>query len=251
MQGWKEIPWLISQTLESWKINKDWTIINLDKDNIDQYAPDVDYINSTDKNISVQAKSDIIRLSVLKNNGGIWADATMLCMQPLNHWIFEAVRPSGFWMYHGCGAGMPRETGPASWFIASEKDNYIISRWKDECDRYWSERNHASQYFWMDHLFRDIHERDEKFRTMWSNCPYLYCESEGQSHCLFTHKMEDNNPKLKEIFRNSPPYVLKFWRHWENIFPDTESDDCKNSNGYFAIEMSKRSFEYKHNMIGD
>jgi mannosyltransferase OCH1-like enzyme len=35
-------------------------------------------------NMTIQAKSDMIRLHVLSTHGGVWADSTMLCLQPLD-----------------------------------------------------------------------------------------------------------------------------------------------------------------------
>ena len=67
------------------------------------YVNDIDYIYVQNKIISPQAKSDIIRLSLLKNYGGIWADSTLLCMQPLSFWFYEALSKTGMWMYHGHG----------------------------------------------------------------------------------------------------------------------------------------------------
>ena len=84
---------------------------------------------------------------MLKNIGGVWADATMLCMQPLDNWVNEKVEPAGMWMYHGWGGGMSKEIGPAIWFIVSKKDNYIVSEWKKECDNYWNGNNHNIRYY--------------------------------------------------------------------------------------------------------
>ena len=104
LQGWDKAPWLQNKVLESWKINNnDWNIELLDFKNLHDYVKDIDYIYDKKKKISLQAKSDIIRLSLLKNIGGVWADSTLLCMQPLENWVYEAIEKSGFWMYHGHG----------------------------------------------------------------------------------------------------------------------------------------------------
>ena len=48
--------------------------------------------------------------------------------------VFEAMSKSGIWMYHGHGAGLKSNLGPASWFIISKKNGYLISKWKRYCD---------------------------------------------------------------------------------------------------------------------
>ena len=74
-------------------------------------------------------------------------------MQPLDHWIFEVIKPSGFWMYHGHGAGLNSNLGPASWFIISEKDGELITKWKNECDNFGKKNLIQITIFgWMNYL---------------------------------------------------------------------------------------------------
>jgi hypothetical protein len=249
IQGWGNAPWLQKQVAESWKINNpEWNIVYVDIDNLKFLVNDIDYIYDTDKNISLQAKSDIIRLSLLKNHGGVWADATMLCMQPLDHWVNDAVKPSGLWMYHGNGADMPKEIGPAIWFIISKKNSYMINVWKNICDQYWNGTYQPYGYFWLDNWFKTLYYNDNNFKQLWDKTPYLYCEIDGQSHTLATYGMENNTSHIKKMFLEKPPYALKLWKHWNDVFPDITTEKCKNSNGYFAIELLKRKYIYTHEM---
>lgn len=240
-QGFENAGWIIRQVAESWRINNpDWKIEYVTEANLREYVTDIDYIYDETKEITMQAKSDIIRLSLLKNHGGIWADATMLCMRSLDSWVHGSMQPSGIWMYHGNGGDMIGY-GIASWLIASEKEGYIISKWKAKCDEYWSTRTTCERYNWMDFLFRDLYESDEEFRRLWNNVPNVYCEDWGQSHSLAHNRgMVSNYPDLKQSFESCPPYALKFWKGWDVDFPDVTTDECMNSNGYFAIQMSKR-----------
>ena len=249
LQGWDNAKWINNQVAESWKINNpEWTIHYIDLENLKTYVNDINYIYDSTKNISPQAKSDIIRLSLLKKYGGVWADATLLCMQPLDHWVHEAVEQGGIWMYHGHGGQVIKEIGIASWFIISKKNDYIINKWKELCDEYWKKNNYTDNYFWMDYLFRELLEDDKIFKNLWLKVPYLYCNLDGQSHTLAIHGMENNNEFIKKLFLEKPPYVLKLWSKWNNIFPDINTLECKNSNGYYAIQMSKRIYSYKHIM---
>jgi Capsular polysaccharide synthesis protein len=259
LQGWDRVPWLVKQVAESWEINNpDWTIEYVTLDNLHEYVDDIDYIYDETKTIEPAAKSDIIRLSLLKNHGGVWADATMLCMQPLSPWVGEAVEHSALWMYHGNGGGMDAKHGPASWFIISEKDSLPIGKWKKACDEYWGGRTSTDNYFWLDGLFRQLLESDVEFRNKWNLTPYLYCESKGQAHSLYRRVgemhwlglMSLNSPSLKKIFLEKPPYVLKSsWKEWQEKFPDVNGTAFQESNGYYAIQMSKRKFVFKHQML--
>lgn len=249
LQGWDKATWLNNQVAESWKINNpEWKIHLMDLANLKDYVTDIDYIYDTTKNITPQAKSDIIRLSLLKKYGGVWADATLLCMQPLEHWVHEAVEPASLWMYHSSLKGIKKKIIPACWFIVSKKEEYIITKWKEDCDKYWSINNFAKNYLWLDCLFAKLYFKDVKFRELWLKVPFLYCELDGQSHTLSHHGMKNNSPHIKYLFKTQPPYALKFWNYWNDIFPNINTKKCINSNGFCAIQLSKRRYCFKHDM---
>lgn len=251
LQGWDKAPWLIRQVAESWEINNpDWSVVYLDRDNLRDHAPGLDFAFEPGKAISPQALSDIVRLSLLAQHGGVWADATLLCMQPLTPWLEAAVAPAGVWMYHGHGGDMDGRFGPASWFIAAEPGSLIMRRWKQACDEYWRERTHASDYFWLDGLFRTLFRSDPEFRETWRRAPHLYVEKEDQAHGFARgHRMVRDDPGVKRRLATHPPYVLKlWWKPWQAAFPDPESLECKSSNGYYAVQMSKRGIVARHPM---
>jgi len=251
LQGWHQAPWLALQVALSWEIhNPDWKIQYVSLENIRDFVFDIDYIFDQTKHISNPAKSDIIRLSLLKNHGGVWADSTLLCMQPLDHWIFNALRPSNFWMYHGTGAYMNPLHGPASWFIASHKNSYIISQWKKLCDNFWINNLHTSTYNWLDCIFHFLFDNDTFFRSSWNNVPYLNCEDFAQSHMLAPHHFGtfSNSSICKQLILLRPPYMIKLLSDWNTHYKDISTPECQDSNGFFAIQMSKRHFVYKHNM---
>jgi len=251
LQGWDQAPWLHQQVKNSWYLhNPNWKLHFIDLKNLKHYVQDIDYIYDPNKNISDQAKSDIIRLSLLKNHGGVWADATLLCMQPLDSWVYEAVQGTSFWMYHGNGGYLPNGTGPASWFIVSNKNGYIIRQWKNSCDTYWNQNNSTENYNWMDYLFCFLYQQDYYFNELWSKTLYLNCEDDGQSHTLADYnnnKVGNFTPKIQKLFLEKPPYVLKLWNNWDTLFPDKKTNQYLNSNGYFALQMAKRGiYSYFH-----
>ncbi len=250
-QGWDRAPLLQRIVLSSWRVNNpDWRINLIDDKNIKYYLSkdEAPYLFDKNKNTFVQAKSDILRLELLNKYGGVWADSTLLCMQPLDHWVFDAVKPSGIWMYHGWGGGFDPNVGISSWFIVSKKSSYFINKWREKCVNYWHERYAPHIYFWMDDLFRELFDTDDAFKYFWTITPNICSEDYGQAHCLAKDDgMKINDPNLKQLFEKSPPYVLKFWNHWTDSFPDISSKECQDSNGYFAFKMANRKFQFKHN----
>ena len=241
LQGWDKAPWIVKQVKETWeKQNTGWKIVTLSSDNLKEYV-DIPYI--TKGSISPQAKSDIIRLSIIQKYGGVWADATLLCIKPLDSWVWDHIKPSDFWMYHGADWG-PRDInhGPASWFIASKENSYIISKWKSACDIYWAHRETPHNYLWMDSLFKDIYDSDEKFRTEWDAIINIDCEAPMQPHMFSNGSWKGDDQALKDRLKQTPPFVIKMSsRAWEMEFPDPSAEKCKKSNGFFAIKIGKQT----------
>ena len=238
LQGWDSAPWLAQQVKQSWEINNPgWTVALVTNDNLKTYVTDIDYVYRD--TISPQAKSDIIRLALLNKYGGVWADATLLCMKPLDSWVQDAIQPSSFWMYHGTGGQMDIKHGPASWFIVSVAGSPIISKWKAGCDAYWKDRNSTGDYFWMDGIFKRLFETDQQFKNEWDRVPYISCEDKGQSHMFAEGAWKENTKEVKQLLDTNPPHVIKLWHgRWNDEFPDITSERAKQSNGYHAIQIA-------------
>jgi hypothetical protein len=172
-------------------------------------------------------------------------------MQPLDNWIYKYFNKEKFWMYHGPGAGMDTNKGPASWFIISSNDSVIINKWKKACDNFWKRRDSLdsyfndkygiSDYFWMDGLFRELYENDSEFKRSWDNVPRISCEDYGQSHAL-AGKCLENDYKLKEYIKENPPFVLKLCnKAWLTKCLNQNTNECKNTNAYFVIQLAKKT----------
>lgn len=239
LQGWDKAPWLAHMIKESWiHNNPGWSVVLLSESNLSEYTTDIPYIQKP--GVTLQAKSDIIRLSILNKHGGVWADATLLCTQTLDTWVCKATEPSGFWMYHGSDWGTDINHGPASWFIVSKAQSYIISKWKAACDQYWAHHNEPSKYLWMDDLFKEQYDQDEQFKKSWDSIENIDCEADIQAHMFSNGIWKENTPALKAKLKSSPPRVIKLWtKVWEAEFPDISADKCILSNGYYAIQYSR------------
>ena len=250
LQDWENAPLLQKKVKESWiKHNPDWNIELVSYDNLEDYVY-IPYIYDKNKNISPQALSDIIRLNLLQKHGGVWADATMLCMRPLDEWVYDVLQPNGFFMYRGYEID---GNGPASWFIISMDDTYIIRKWKNKCDEYWTSHKTAHDYRWMDSLFLELYDNDNHFKKEWGKVPYLNCELLGEAHMLAGICNNNDDENLKDVLKKNPPYALKLWK---------TCDIEKNNYSKFAIELAlqgnkkyelhKTIFSYKeifHNYV--
>jgi len=125
---------IVQQCVESWKkLNTEWDVRLLDKNGVGDYIQ-LDLSEEKLSTLVLAHKSDLIRLKLLEVYGGVWADATTYCMQPLDMWIEEASR-SGFFAFDRPGPGRLL----SNWFLAAEKQNRIIVRWYALLTNFWAE----------------------------------------------------------------------------------------------------------------
>ncbi|NDA98044.1 MAG: hypothetical protein EBY31_02415, partial [Flavobacteriia bacterium] len=165
MQGWNDqTPWVVREVRRSWEaFNRDWDVVALDAESLGTYldiSEGAGLGKMIQNGVPIQAVSDAIRLSLLHEHGGVWADATMLCLRPLDDWVYEAILPCGFWMYHGRNRG----EGPASWFMISTHHSYIAKTWNEASQAAWEKagfKNLATNdYYWMDGLFAELQKKN-------------------------------------------------------------------------------------------
>lgn len=133
-QGYKKSPRTVRRCIRSWvKKNPDWEVVFLDENSVKQYLT-LDYIASFNQNtMSLQALSNVIRINLLAKYGGVWVDATCFCCKPLDEWLYSYIK-FGFFAFSNPG----RDRLIASWFLAAERDSYIVCHWADNVNKYWS-----------------------------------------------------------------------------------------------------------------
>lgn len=160
--GIKAAPPIVHKCVDSWKHhNPTWKIVLLDNTNLR------DYYKGTQDGRSIQAWSDVVRINLLKEYGGVWVDATVACNKPLDSWL-PAHTKTGFFAFR-----KPKpDTEVASWFLYADKDNCIVDRWKLLVDEYWKNRPNMD-YLWFHGLFNNVLE-DPACQTMWNKTkPWL------------------------------------------------------------------------------
>ena len=156
-QGWQFSPPIAQKCIESWRQHHpDWPLILLDKDNVESYfsihkfLPHLNLTLTTGTNIVHYA--DIIRLGLLYHYGGIWTDATVMCHKPLEWFLWNPT--TGFFAFdHTLGLRMI-----STWFLASIANSYIGQRMFEETIKYWTNKDEADEYFWVNDLFMSLYQ---------------------------------------------------------------------------------------------
>ena len=216
-QGWGDAPYIVRAVAYSWQMhNPGWDVVLLSRHNLHHYVNSSYYDYP---HVKEAAKSDIIRLHLLAEHGGVWADSTMLCFVPLDAWLPAAFQPAGFWAY-SYQVENPSEhiarsfRGIGVWLMAAKKHTVLIDRWVALCDDYWSQV-HANTtqypYFWMAQLFDRVMKEDDDAYLQWNSVPSLDC-NEGYGANLLRNRSAHEAPvdaALLTALRTRPPYAMK------------------------------------------
>ena len=201
-QGWNSAPKLVQQCRESWdNSNQDWEVRCLDKDTVLDYfdleawMPGAELkpqwlvpvkkwwhksLHSTElvktKRLRIQFRSDIIRVNLLETYGGVWADATLFCRQPLDDWIAPYIK-QGFFAFSNPGENLalPDKSLPLflNYFLIAKKGSYIVRTLNQALYQYWEQRTSADQYLYMFKLFNDCYFNDSEFSDSWDRTKKL------------------------------------------------------------------------------
>jgi mannosyltransferase OCH1-like enzyme len=134
LQGWDTAPWLVQQVRASWALhNPDWEVRCVSGADWTSHLPAPPPFAWNDTRVTLQARSDIVRVALLASHGGVWADASVLCMAPLSQWIADAAAPGSFFTYgENMGAGL------SAWFIAAQAESYVLREWYNATNTFWS-----------------------------------------------------------------------------------------------------------------
>ncbi len=208
-QGEENAPEIVRCCLASWRrLNPGWQVVVLDRSTLARYA-DVGLPQATFESLGVQMQANLVRLALLLRHGGVWADATTLCVRPLDEVIHELVAPSGFFAFTNAS----RERLLSNWFLAALPQHPIVAGLRTRLIGYFSAhppspRDHRWQrllhklarelfkvhpaatrlwlsrpvialtgrypYFLFHYTFADLLARDKPFRALWSRTPRLF-----------------------------------------------------------------------------
>ncbi|HVY85506.1 MAG TPA: capsular polysaccharide synthesis protein [Caulobacterales bacterium] len=169
-QGWDRAPDIVRRCLGSWRaLNPEWRIRALDAVSVRDYLDLEDHIDLSRQTLTAASLSDVVRLLLLHEFGGVWADATLLCRASLDRWLPAATADAGFFAFAKPAPDRPL----SSWFLAAEPGNPLIAKWTERALAYWRGRAAADDYFWLHHAFRDLVAEDEEAAALWARVPKI------------------------------------------------------------------------------
>jgi mannosyltransferase OCH1-like enzyme len=84
-QGRENAPPLVKKCMSSWKRNNPgWEFRCLDATSVERYVPLRPQIDLDTQSLTAASLSDIVRIFLLREFGGVWVDATLFCNRPLD-----------------------------------------------------------------------------------------------------------------------------------------------------------------------
>jgi hypothetical protein len=106
--GLSRAPAVVQHCVTSWVVmNPSWHVTLLTDDVILDYLGH-DWTRESWAKVANKAhKGDIVRITLLRDHGGVWADATQFCLLPLDAWLFSAVGSQSFFALAEACATLP------------------------------------------------------------------------------------------------------------------------------------------------
>lgn len=209
-QGWDQAPRVARLCLDSWvRLNPDWEIVLLTEKNITDYVPEA----IAPRSLSLQKRSDLIRLYLMHAYGGVWTDASVMCLRPLDEWL-----PLGrdFWMYRGQrwmkidGRWHPHEpvglSGACGWFMASKSGSRIPLIWISAMQSYLGAHG-DDDYFLIDKTFIKLLEGNAEFSSLWLSVPHSDALEPGGPAALARIETDQNPEVVAEIVKRHPNII--------------------------------------------
>jgi hypothetical protein len=200
-QGRQNAPELVEKCLASWEsLNPGWDFRCLDAETISRYVELDKYIDLQKQSIMAASLSDILRMLLLHEYGGVWADATVYCNQPLDEWL-PLTAGTGFFAFSRPAPDRVLST----WFIAADPGNSLLAKWAARAIKYWNGRSRSNDYFWLHHQFAELCSTDAEARTAWERVPKI---SADISHAVYAAMYEPAGRAAPDIDWTTPVFKL-------------------------------------------
>lgn len=200
-QGLNDAPEIVKICINNMKkYVKNRKICILTKENYKKYADIPDYIIEKLENekITITAFSDILRMQLLYQNGGIWIDATVLLTDDIDKRIeeypFYSIKHDLYSDYHVC-KGMW-----SGFFLASGKNNTIVQFFRDMYFEYFKYNDYIITYFLIDCIMAVGYEEIDFIKKIINKIPKNNVNVfSGREKILLEYNLDN----LKEFKQNN------------------------------------------------
>lgn len=231
-QGSENAPLIVQKCLDTVKYysaQMNLEVIELDERNLFEYVKLPNQIINMwkQKRITNANFSDLCRIALLADYGGLWIDSTVFLTGKINKEILQ----SDIFFYQASFLDMT-VTKVSNWFMyAKNPDNYFMQSLKESMINYWINNKYMDDYF-IFHIMTAAMSEKKCFRKYFENMPYF---SNTYPHLLSLElNNEMNKEKLRHILQMSNVHKLTY----KNLMP---SSDNKNVYEYIVSRKGGES----------
>ena len=227
-QGDEAAPVLVKKCIESVRKNAGThTVILLTKDNWQTYADIPEYIikKVSEGNISLTHFSDILRMALLADHGGLWLDATIFVSQSIPDYCFTLP----YFSIHYKASSSKITQGRWTGFCQGACRNSIIQCFcRDIFFEYWKKYARLVDYFFIDYTMLCGYKNIPAFKQLVDSVPL---NNEGIKELDLHFSDTFSKEKYESILENSTFFKL----NWKRIYK-TENNGQKTFYSCFLEE---------------
>lgn len=199
-------------------------VIVIDKNNIQKYVHLPDYIEEKHNNgkIGHAHYSDMVRLSLLSQYGGVWIDATVFVSQPLPEFLFEkefytakTVDNQAFYFSRSRWVG---------YFLAGSKTFPLFAFARDMLLEYWKKTDVIISYLLMDYIFDITCQVIPSVKNVMDQLP----DNNPDRGALMNRINEPYSKALFDMLQNGSTFLSKLSWRYGNPTAATKSGEKTN-----------------------
>ena len=189
-QGEENAPELVKACFRSMRRNLTQELVVIDEKSIFSWISLPDYIIDKWRKglISHTHFSDICRVELLYEHGGLWLDSTNYMTSPVPEYIMN----EDFFVYMAGNRIRGNYGMIQNCFIRSRKGNRLLGVWRDAMFAYWKEEDDRIDYFVHQLLFRLSVETNEDARSLFTAMPKV---DQDPTHALWEEHCTDTYDK--------------------------------------------------------
>jgi len=185
-QGFKHAPAVVQACRMQWQaISPDIPVVEIDDATL---AEHVDVPAAVRHALAANPThfSDVVRCLLLRDQGGIWADATVWNARPLSSLLEQT--PARFFAYSRTDHFLL-----SSWFLAAGPGTVIPVLMSGALVRWWTDHDELPAYYWLHYLFEALVHLHAGFREEWAA---RYVQSSHEAHTLHTRLHDPFEPLI-------------------------------------------------------
>lgn len=231
-QGEAQMPPIIQRTYQSLKDNANGhPICFISKDTYNKYIDFPAHIMERLQcgQMNLTHFSDVMRITLLSEYGGLWIDATFWVTQPIDingYGFYSLKQNTATNMESGC-----------RWIvglIGGDKSFQLFAFIRDCLFYYWKNNEVSVHYFLLDFLLSIAYDEFPAYRQIIDDMPYR-CPQLHIMKQLFNETLPKSDAKLKQILHDNPFLSTT----WKRSFKTQTSSGALTYFGFFMGEKNK------------